>query len=69
MNPVIYGAGIVATENGVVDATDPDLTVFNSAVDVRFSATLGGIINTDGKGPTFFPGDASGVENTSGHYA
>lgn len=44
-------------------------TYSGSATGVRYSAALNGVINTEGGGATYFPGDSAGSTATGGQYA
>jgi hypothetical protein len=44
-------------------------TYSGSATGSRYSATLNGVINTNGGGATYFPGNSAGSTATGGQYA
>lgn len=45
------------------------MTFSGSATGTRYNATLNGIINTNGSGASYFPGNAAGTTSTGGQYA
>lgn len=57
---------VQATTGGIVSITG---VPSGSATGTRYSASLNGIINTNGGGANHFPGDVAGVTATGGQYA
>jgi hypothetical protein len=56
--------------NGVINIPSGQVTYSGSATGQRYSANLGGIINTSGGGASYFPGSTAGTNNSgSGQYA
>ena len=65
--PAFSGQFASATAIGYFVASS--LTFSGLATGPRYSATLNGVINTAGGGPSYFPGDSSGSTATGGQYA
>lgn len=64
--PAFSAAFAVAEEGGEVRITAT--TFSGSATGTRYSAILNGVINTNGAGVNFFPGNAAGSTATGGQY-
>jgi hypothetical protein len=62
----LTGGFIVAGECGTIDAGG--CTFVGSATGPRYVATLNGVINTNGGGANYFPGDAVGSVGLGGQY-
>jgi hypothetical protein len=65
--PAFTSAFVVATILSGLNATGSTFT--GSATGVRYSATLNAVINTNGGGGTFFPGNSIIAPSTGGQYA
>jgi hypothetical protein len=59
----------IAQKTGVIDLISTDIVFSGSATGIRYSAVQNGVINTNGGGINYFPGNVSGTTATGGQYA
>lgn len=62
-----FGAFVVAT-NGNINVSYSSITAGGNAIGPRYNATMNGVINTNGGGENYYPGNAVGTRSTGGQY-
>lgn len=62
----VFGAFADAEMNGVLYA--PSMTYSGGTTGLRYFVNLNGTINTNGGGPNYFPGNATGIAQNGGQY-
>lgn len=65
--PAFSLAFVYCTSSGAVQMDAPP-SFTGSATGPRYAAVLNGVINTGGRGPNYFPGNAAGSTNSGGQY-
>jgi hypothetical protein len=63
---ICTGAFALASECGIIDIFGN--TFFGSATGIRYNVTTNGVINTNGGGANFLPGNSAGVFSNGGQY-
>lgn len=65
--PAFSGAFANATIGGIIQAIS--VTYSGAATGVRYVVALNGVVNTNGGGASYFPGNSAGSSGTGGQYA
>jgi hypothetical protein len=67
--PTYSGAFATASNTGAILRASTAPTISGSATGTRYSASMNGIIQTNGAGANYFPGTVAGTTATGGQYA